>query len=214
MTRMRSSQSGFTLVELLVVITIISLLAALGFTKIQGVLRENDKTVCKERLRAIWTEMNLYQEKRANNKRLSLESGPMFVLSVWGEPYIDRDPKNFDNFLCPSLGMPPLEEENDDYRDMELLAESTHFAGRNQASKEYRVSRTSGRNASKTVIICNKPLVEGQPPHAGECLCVLYLDGQTGIVERAAFGESFDDVEEMTIGEDSPVEALRGVIDN
>lgn len=215
MTRTSPKQAGFTLVELLVVITIISLLAAMGISKIIGVRREADKTACKERLGTLYSELKLYETKKVNNKRLPTVSGSYFVLAVWGEPFIDREAKNFDNFLCPSLGMPILDEDAGDYKDLDLLAENgTHFAGRNQGEKEYRVGRTTSKGASKKIIICNKPLVEGEEPHAGECLCVLYLDGSTGVIERAAFGESFDDVEEMTIGEDSPVEALRGLIEN
>ncbi len=208
----RPSQHGFTLVELLVVISIILLLATFGVTKFIEGKRDAEMVTSQDHLGQI-----LYHLKRFETKKRSLPikrkdgsyfTGSEFVLAIWDDAILDKTANNAKIFFCPSLAQPPLTEDN--LEDM-VTAESIHYAGRTQENKDFRIGRSTQGKPSKTIVACNKPLFEGQIPHAGRALAVIYLDGSSGEISREDFGPDWGDDEPLAIGEESPVEALQGL---
>ena len=196
--------AGFTLVELLVVIAILALLGGLAITKIRGIQIDAKKGACEQQLKDIHAHLRRYELNRNRGGKLPKASGSDFILAIWGDPFVEKSANNSKLFFCPSLGDEGLsDEEAEDDMDGALI----HYAGRDQ--ENHRVRTTDQKNSSKIIIACDKPLVDSAEPHSGHCLCVLYLNGATGQIERDSWG---DDVEVMTIGEESPVEALQGVV--
>ena len=200
------NQRGFTLVELLVVITIILLLASWGVTKFIGAQRDAELAKSKDNLGQIYFHLKRYENKK---RRLPKESGAEFLLAIWGKPFLEKTKNNAEIFFCPSLGAPGLEED-EEVLDELVTPEGIHYTGRNQADKLYKVGRTTMEGASKTVIASNKPNFDGETPHAGNYLAVLYLSGQTGHFEATDWGDNAE--EGLSIGEGSPVEALQGLV--
>ena len=207
MNPMLPRQRGFTLIELLVVISIILLLATLGLTKIMGARRDAEMTASLGRLGDIYAEFQRY-ERKSKTKRLpgKKHSGSDFVMAIWGGRYIEKSVNTAGVMFCASLGMPEISDET---IDEDVTAATIHWAGRTQADRNYAVGKLSDKGASKTIIVCNKPITDEGIPHQGEALAVLYLSGHTGELTKDLWGD--DDIEVLTIGPESPVEALQGL---
>ena len=212
MNQTPSSRSGFTLVELLVVISIILLLATFGVSKFIDSKRDAELAGSKDHLNQIYTHLLRYETKKGRlpgkRKDGGYDSGSAFVLAIWGDPVLEKSVNNADIFFCPSLPKPPLDEEN--LEDM-ITPENIHYAGRNQEEREYRVGRTTAKGSSKIIIACNKPVFDGTMPHAGRSLAVVYMNGSTKEITREDFGDDWGEEEPLIIGPESPVEALHGL---
>ncbi|MEE9395110.1 MAG: type II secretion system protein [Planctomycetota bacterium] len=194
--------AGFTLVELLVVISIIMVIAGFGITKVLSMRKEANLAASKERLGQIYFQMNIYEGKK---KRMPTASGSDFLLQIWGRPFLAKSVNNSAIFFCESLARPPVSDET---IDEDVTGGTIHWAGRNQAEKRYKVGRISSTGASKKIIACNKPLVDGEMPHAGDYLAVLYLNGAVSEIGRDDYPDDWDQEGVLEIGENSPIEAL------
>ena len=197
-------QRGFTLIELLVVISIILLLATFGLSKLLSAQRDAELATSKDRLGQIYLQLQRHENAK---RKLPSESGSEFVLAIWGGRFLEKSANNAQIFFDASMAMPELTDDN---LDEEVTPEYIHWAGRNQADRAYRFARLTGKNASKTVLVCNKPLVGGELPHQGNLLCVLYASGHVGEIDAAEF--EVEEGEPLLIGPESPVEALQGLI--
>jgi prepilin-type N-terminal cleavage/methylation domain-containing protein len=200
-------QQGFTLIELLIVIAIIGLLATLGLTYIMGSRDEAYLGVAEQRLKEIHFHLAAYERRKG---KLPAESGPEFLLAVWGGSGVEKSANNAKLWFCPSLGD---EEVTDETVDEDITPETIHWTGRNQAEKKYKLRRSNMKGASKTIIASNKSVFANTMPHAGKFLAVLYLNGATGSFERADWGDDWGAEEPLIVGPDSPIEALHGLVE-
>src|SRR5262245_56391216 len=92
----RSEKSGFTLVELLVVIVIIAILAGLLLPAIVGALNNTKKTACGNNLGQLWKQMMNYQiQYGGTSKIMPTETGENFWKAL-------------------TLTTPPMQKANDD----------------------------------------------------------------------------------------------------
>ena len=100
LTRSQAKYRGFTLVEMLVVIAIVSLLAGLILPALMGAKTKGKITACDNNLRQIHTSLVMYKDERYFvHKRRYVYPGRLFTLVEKREYIQDRD-----IFLCPLDG--------------------------------------------------------------------------------------------------------------
>ncbi|MGQ0551846.1 MAG: type II secretion system protein [Planctomycetota bacterium] len=135
-------QRGFSLIEILVVITIIGLLMTLAFGPVQNALDAGKVTKCMTNLRGIGQSLSIYVNQR-NKGRWPTESGMRFLLVL--HKHGELKGKNSEIFLCPGTGdrndLGASGEDGSSYDDWETIDSATiSYAGRDQANHPVRGS--------------------------------------------------------------------------
>ena len=97
--------AGFSLIEILVVITIIGLLMTLGFGPIQNALENGKVTKCRKHLADMGQGLLTWRDQR-NKGRWPKESGIRFLLKL--HQVGELRGRNAETFLCPGT-----EDRND-----------------------------------------------------------------------------------------------------
>jgi prepilin-type N-terminal cleavage/methylation domain-containing protein len=200
-------QSGFSLVEILVVITIIGVLLTLGIGQVRSAMDRSRVVSCQKHLRDIGDNMRIYKDQR-NKGRWPKESGIRFLLTLYRDKQVTG--RATDIFLCP--GVP--EVDNDDgggpgsaYDDWDAISsDSIAYAGRD-------VEQHPIRNLEDEVIASDDN--ESGPNHS-TATNILYSDGDVvswdlytdGTEVMAGYPELLEQGL-LPVGPDSPYEPLR-----
>ncbi len=164
---------GFTLVELLVVILIISVLASFLVPAVFKVRKKVYRTQCMNRLRSIGQMAMLYAD---DNKQ-------WFPVAATDEPrahesmqlIIDtmKDARDPEMYICPASIDEPVEGWNEDSDDPFILTEdNVSYAWRNKKL------RSTGGSGSKTALGCDNSIATSEeiPENHDDGLNMLYID--------------------------------------
>ncbi|HZL99222.1 MAG TPA: prepilin-type N-terminal cleavage/methylation domain-containing protein [Planctomycetota bacterium] len=202
-------KAGFSLIEILVVITIIGLLMTLAFGPVQNALEAGRVTKCMANLRGIGQSFGIYRNQR-NKGRWPEESGMRFLLTLVKHKQLTG--KDTEAFLCPGTAdrndTGPSGEDGSSYDDWENLDPATiSYAGRDQVGSPIR-----GGDESQ-IIIASDDNQFG--PNHRTITNYLYADGSVKSFDLAIDGaeilEEFPEYEQqgLPIGPDCPFEPLR-----
>jgi len=207
----RSCRSaGFSLIEILVVITIIGLLMTIGFGPVQNALESGKVTKCKKNLQDIGQSMLVWKDQQ-NKGRYPKEGGMRFLLRLYKAGLIAGH--NSETFLCPGTSddnnMGASGEPGSSYDDWDNIDPNTiSYAGRDVEAAPIKTQDTS------TVII-GADDNDGRANHRS-ITNILYADGHTESFDIKSdqaeeIRKSFPEVEKsgLPVGPDSPYEPLR-----
>ncbi len=206
----RRDTAGFSLIEILVVIAIISLLATLGVRAALNAREAGTVTKCRDNLHQIGQVMLLYHDQR-NKGHWPKESGIRFLLKLHSAGELSK--RNSETFLCPGTqdvnDTGSSGEPGSSYDDWESLDSSTiSYAGRDQQG-----SPIKGNNLSEIIIAADDN--EGRANHSFVTNYV-YADGSTDSFDiKSDIGISLlaedPGMEKggLPVGPDSPFEPLR-----
>ncbi len=209
----RTLRAGFTLLELMVVILIISILATFLIPKITSALERTEVTACQANLRAINQGLLEYRSKYSN-RMLPSGSGVKFFASLVYDKVWQADQANSKQLSCPAVAqnsLTPAQEGlplKDWYKDAAILDGGySAYAGRDM--KRYPLKKHPSTESEALVADDN----DGGPNH-GTTTNVLVGNGtvmQLELIDLQADGTipAGDDIEYIVVGPDSPVEMLR-----
>jgi prepilin-type N-terminal cleavage/methylation domain-containing protein len=171
---LRAAAAGFTLIEILVVLTIIAAIIGIAVPIYTSVQDNKNVTLCKTRLKSIGGSMELFYQRRKFYPKTS--SGLQFLLAPLKIEVIDKTEKAITNtYICPG---------DDDARGaiagnvMEAYADLDNiepdvvsYAGRN--TKEFPLKR---KHAGKEVIACDAGGADGSVFIHRSKVNILFLD--------------------------------------
>lgn len=203
------SQSGFSLVEILVVITLIGLLVTFGFQGLQLGRDTARVAKCQDNLRQIGQALLLYKDS-ANKGRWPSESGIRFLLTLYR--HRDISGRGCEVFLCPGTqdrnDLGASAEPGSSYEDWDsLTSDSISYAGRDAVAHPVR-----GANDGEQVLAADDN--EFAPNHR-KVINVLYGDASVQPYDMFSDGieilEASPEFEELGIpvGPESPIEAFQ-----
>jgi prepilin-type N-terminal cleavage/methylation domain-containing protein len=199
---------GFTLIEILAVILIISILAVALLPQITPALERANVTACREQLSDIYEGLVIHEQKYGD---LPQHGGVAFFASLIQREVWENTDKNAKRLTCPAVkisAVPGLAgvDPQDWFRDLALVdGDRSTYAGRDVANHPLRKFPGSGKEA--LVADDNYPEMN----HDTTTLC-LFADGSVTayeLVELREQGVLSAEDQVLVVGPDSPVEELR-----
>jgi prepilin-type N-terminal cleavage/methylation domain-containing protein len=203
----RRREAGFTLVEILVVITIIAALIGLVATVVPKAQAANRRTQCANNLRNIGQAILV---RLSENKPLGTQGGSAMLLNMYKNGGIRKGDERI--FLCPGdILIRQQDTSNADFMkgystftldnfDPLLIS----YAGRNL--KQYPLRLDLNEKLELAVDCQGADGTNGHHPHGVNCL---YDDGSVLFLDREALGMADNMEEPIVVGPTSANETLR-----
>jgi prepilin-type N-terminal cleavage/methylation domain-containing protein len=192
MSRKIRSSPGFTLVELLVVITIIAILAGLLTPIVGKAIQSGNKTACGNNLRQIGIAAQAYAGTNriypwakglgSGKNTISTEDEALACLQLLYQYNFLDDPKIY---ICRSAPESPAEEIEDlteRQKDFQLQPQNCSYTWRNKI--------TTSNDNSSTIISADKRGPHDDPPNHKDGLNVVTMNGQVTFIELHEFDDS------------------------
>lgn len=201
-------RSGFTLVELLAVILIISILMVFLLPKIPEAIDNARVTACKKNLQEIYNGFVLYDTK---HKDLPQESGARLLGALISSGTWNNTKQNAESLSCPAVKKSALSGLQGDpetwFKSLDGVDGTyTAYAGRDL--KKFPLRRFPDGDGKQALVADDN---DGGMNHR-TTTCVLYDSGVVGTFELDELrdkGVIGKDVELLIVGPDSPIEELR-----
>lgn len=201
-------QAGFTLIEILVVITIIATLAGLVAATVPMILRENQKTTCMNNLSQIGKLLTVAKAK----DKLAGYKGAAFLLQAKNELSDDQ----LKVFICPGEEPDNLSEPRPDagsdefiamYRELDLNDPAAVREPLSSYAGPERASRSKlGAEAHATFLWGADRCLNGNPHHRG--ICILTDSGSTEFWEVEDIKGMSEDDSHILVGTGATDERL------
>jgi len=200
---------GFSLIEILVVITLIGLLMTFGFSAMQGAMEQGRVTKCGNNLDQIGQSLLLYKNNRAKG-RWPKEGGIRFLLTLYKHNEITG--REAEVFICPGTADinddGPSGELGSAYDDWaNITSDSISYAGRDVEAYPIR-----GADDASQVLAADDN--EFAPNHANATNVLygngavvpfdLFIDGADILVEYPEYKDLG-----LPVGPESPWEPLQ-----
>lgn len=200
---------GFSLVEILVVITLIGLLMTLGYNSMQNAMENGRVVKCKNNLDQIGQALLTYKNNRAKG-RWPRESGARFLLTLVRHKQVEG--RHTEIFLCPGTSdvndLGPGGEIGSSYDDWDnITSDSISYAGR-----DVEAFPIGGADLANQVLAADDN--EGRPNH-NVATNILYGDGSVLtfdlFIDGADILADYPEFESLglPVGPESPYEPLQ-----
>ncbi len=197
---MRSRQSGFTLIEIMVVMAIIVTLAGMVVLSVKIATDNNKKTGCANNLRQMGTILVANHAQKPWPRK----SGAGFLLSLYfSNKQVRGDLKVY---ICPGDEQGVEDPGGEEHKEMFAALDSkletyddyiSSYAGRR--IRTYPLRSDVDENQS---LACDRNGVNGDIPHHGDGVNVLFEDGKVEFWDHQKLGLSPDEM--IPIGPGGP----------
>jgi prepilin-type N-terminal cleavage/methylation domain-containing protein len=188
------SKAGFTLVELLVVITIIAILAGLLTPIVTGALQKANRTDCQNNLRQIGIAAQSYAGTNkiypwakglgSGKNTISTEDEALACLQLLYQYNFIDDPKLYTCRGSPEAASPAeeIEDLTERQKDFQLQPQNCSFTYRNKI--------TTMNDGSSTIISADKRGPHDDPPNHKDGINVVTVNGGVKFYELHEFDDS------------------------
>lgn len=203
---MRNRAQGFTLIEILVVITIIASLAGAVLILVPRIQEKQRQTTCANHLRQLG---GIYTSESMEKPGLPPHVGASLWLYYRQKHFIQKTREEV--LTCPgdnTVRVPANEQDSAIYDDLNLNdppVEVCSYMGR-----DFVNFPLSNEAEAAQIIGCDRNGTDHQTVHHRDGLNILYDDGAVQFKDREFLGLTQDDP--IVVGPNSDVEILRQVV--
>ena len=206
---MRNRSQGFTLIEILVVITIIAALAGAVMVLVPKIQEQQKKASCADHLRQLGA---LYQtevmERGGGRPR---HNGVGYILNFRLSAARSIAKGQEEVFTCPgdpSILVPKTEEERARYDSVDLMDPDTDLCS--YLVRDFKTYPMDAEALELQIIAADRQSVDHRTAHHKGGINILYKDGSVKFTGREELGMTAD--EKLVVGADSSNEMLRKLI--
>jgi len=203
---MRNREQGFTLIEILVVITIIASLAGAVLILVPRIQEKQRQTTCANHLRQLG---GIYTSESMEKPGLPPHVGASLFLYYRQKHFIQATREEV--LTCPgdnSVRVPSNAEESARYDDMDL--ENPPLDACSYMGRDFVNYPLSNEAPAAQIIACDRNGTNFKTPHHRDGLNILYDDGAVQFKDREYLGLTSED--DIVVGPESDVEILRQVV--
>ncbi len=204
-------KSGFTLVELLVVMAIIATLAALVVPMVFSAQETANKTECSNNLKAMAEALIQYKSQKGKRRFYPRYDGKKFVVSLYRSGIL-ADAKVY---ICPSTDHDNADGQdyggvNSDERADVPVGTCSYAGRRNDKGSPFGIMKMANQEkvpGSKIAVVCDGLVRVGDKDrfNHGDGTNVLFLDGHIDFLDLK---QDLDNIEVIGDGAKEPLDGL------